>query len=168
MLLFDPARPVKANRAVSVRELARDTAALIAAIERDGTVIALSRYGRMVALLTPLPDRIAVEFAGSDPRPDAAEQDASIAVRPEWLELGPVAENILLHAAENHPMPFEFGNLPHAGGALLGAMTRLEMAGLVKRFCPGNRLTSEGLATATALRRRLDTDGNAPSSCEGP
>jgi antitoxin (DNA-binding transcriptional repressor) of toxin-antitoxin stability system len=61
---MEPIRVIKASRAVSLRELSRKIAPLVDEVELEGSVFVLSRYGRMVAVLAPIPERTVLEFSG--------------------------------------------------------------------------------------------------------
>lgn len=156
--------PVRANRVVSMRELARSAAALVDEIELNGSVFAIGRRGRMVALLTPLSERTIVEFAGPG-MGEAIEAEPEVEIFPEWLEMGTVANDILLRALETYPRTFSIEGLGHEAGELAISFSRLELAGLTDRTITGGRkLTPEGLATARLLASRLDSREQPPPS----
>jgi len=163
MSTADKRLPVRANRAVSVRELMRTASALIDEVEVDGNIFALCRRGRMVALLTPLPERIMVEFRGPAPR-ETADLEPEPDVQPEWLELGPAADDLLLRALESYPMPFSLEGMAHTASEIGIGLGRLELDGLIELTRSGRRITPQGLATARVLARRLDSRETAPPS----
>jgi len=49
-------------RGASRSELSRATSELIDQVERDGKTFAISRHGRLVALVVPLPERLQLHF----------------------------------------------------------------------------------------------------------
>jgi len=132
---------------------------LIDEIERDGSVFVLSRYGRMVAVLAPLPDRTILEFSG----PGWAEETANhedIEPQPEWLNFDDAQRAILREGAEKYPMPFGLSGLGFDVRRVAIAMVRLELEGLIDRMIGGQKLTRAGVAAA----RWLDTEDGARSS----
>lgn len=163
--------PVRASRAVSVRELGRAPAALLDEVEWNGEVIVLTRHGRMAALVTPIPDRTVIDISRtpnilpnngrggtqadrSDPR-EPAEPD------PEWLELTELQRAMLLEAFANYPMPFSLNHLASVFGVdKIGQVTHLETDGYVERTLRGNLVTRKGAAAARWLAR----SDPAPSS----
>jgi antitoxin (DNA-binding transcriptional repressor) of toxin-antitoxin stability system len=158
--LFERSGTVQASGVVSVRQLARSASGLIDRVERDGDVIALCRYDRMVAILAPLPEKIVVEFEGSGSSPRLPNEDCDVErlELPEWLENRKEAQAILLRALDAHPMPFSNEGLPSPIGDTLGAMTHLELGGFSERTLRGTFLTRLGIAAARVLRRRLDSE----------
>lgn len=146
--MFDPKRAIRASRPVSMRDLSRSAGALIDEIELNGSVFVLSRHGRMVAVLAPLPERTVVEFKGSE---WPAEVEADIAPEATWSELDDIERAVLRSAAEAHPMPFGLNGMPFAASELGRALGRLELDGFIERSLSGRRLTREGLAAARWL-----------------
>lgn len=104
MSLFDTSFPIEASGAVAVRGLARSASAILNRVERDGEVIAVRRFGRLVAVLAPLPERLVVRFE-NDPPPTRPEPRIDVEI-PEWLADSQPAQAILRHALQNHPMPY--------------------------------------------------------------
>jgi hypothetical protein len=161
-MLDEPVRVVKASRAVSARELAKGARSLIDEIERDGSVFVLSRYGRMVAVLAPIPERTILEFSGpgwNDEDEDCAAPD-ELADPPDGLVLDEIQRAVLRNAAQAHPMPFGVGGMPFDVSSLAVALTKLERKGLIGRIGAGRKLTRDGLAAA----RWLDSAEAAPPS----
>lgn len=152
----EPNHPIRADRVVSMRELAQSAARLIAEIEQDGSVFVLSRHGRMVAVLAPLPERTIVEFEG-EVAPQVIEVEGE--PDPRWDELDECETVILLTALESYPMPFGVGGLSLPVNRLGAALGGLELRGFIERIGAGRRLTREGLAAA----RWLDSRDAAPS-----
>ena len=154
--------PVRAARAVSVKELSRGVAAVIKEVEFDGHVVVVSRRGTMVALVTPLPERTVVEFR-SEPRTtdddleEVIEDPASIPV------LEPLAKKLLAAALAAHPMPVALGGFAYdescGASAAAVAFGQLELEGFIENGMRGRRLTREGLKVA----RWLDSRDEAPS-----
>ena len=174
--MFDPNETIRATRAVAVRDLARTARALIDQVELNGDVFVLTRYGRMVALLAPIPDRafIGIENvdASGEERSDATRktgrarreraQPEPIQPDPDWLELDSIKRAILVEVLENHPMPFSLNPLAQRHGveAMSIAITRLENDDYIERSMRGNRLTPKGVEAARWLAR---SDASAPS-----
>jgi len=162
MSLFNPSFPIEAAAAVPIRELSRSPARLIDRVERDGEVIALCRYGRLVAVLAPLPERMVVNFETpvSD-RSDVTDDAVEVEI-PEWVENSEAAQAVLGAALESHPMPYHVDSVRHhTSKAVLVAKSKLELAGFGHQAWRGSFLTPLGLAAARMFRRRLDR-GNQP------
>lgn len=145
-------RSVRASRAVTVKELARSVSAVLREVEVDGKVVVLSRRGRMIALLSPLPERMIIDLNGETPS-TAEEPDENA---PEF-ELEPLEVELLIDAMSGYPMPFSMGSFSrkHPGGvsATAIAFSRLERKGLVENGTRGRELTAMGLAVARQRRR---------------
>src|SRR5437870_5791381 len=149
--MFDPKETVKAARAVTLRELVRTAGSLIDEIEMHGNVFALSKYGRMVAL---------VEFIGPGLDDDVKVHEGPMDARPEWLELDHLQRRILQTAWGNHPMPWQTALLygdesePAPDPSTLGrGLVGIELRRLMERIGSGWNLTRDGVAAA----RWLDT-----------
>ena len=169
--MFDPKEPVRARRAIAVRDLARSAGSLINEIERDESVFVVSRYGRMVAVLAPLPERTIVEVCGQ-PEPsshlprygDLPEADSE--PEPEWLDLSPLGQEILLDALDAAPMPFILNDHAARHGARETGIeySGLELGGYVETNERGRRLTERGLAAAGWIQGSLDRPEAPPPS----
>src|SRR6266568_5592262 len=97
--MMEPIRPIKASRAVSMRELSRSISSLMNEVELNGSLFVLSRYGRMVAVLAPIPERAVLEFSGADwPESDFEDDAGSVQVREAWSELTDQQRIVLRHA----------------------------------------------------------------------
>ncbi|MGH2794528.1 MAG: hypothetical protein ACRDKG_09510 [Actinomycetota bacterium] len=142
-----------ATKCIGTRELARSSAEHVDQVERDGTVIAISRRGKLVALLIPLPERFILEL---EDRTVPARVEASEEVDIDELELTELACQFLIDAAST---PTGFWNAP--GSALeahpkefFRALFALDMKGLTESLGAGDRrITKEGRAVARALVR---------------
>ena len=154
--MFDSKHPIKAQRVVSMRELAQSAARLIAEVERDSSIFVRSRHGQMVAVIGPLPGRTVVEFVGKDPPPFVDEE---VEMDPQWADLDEQHMAVLRTALQSHPMPFGVDGMPIPVNRLGAALGGLELSGLIERIGAGRRLTREGLAAA----RWLDSRDGAPS-----
>lgn len=165
---FDPSQVVEVAKAVSIRDLVRSPGSLISEVENDGAVVALARNGRIVALLTPLPERIVVEFDGPPMKETARIEVEEIEgmTLPERLSaVRNETESILLRALEYHPLPLPEPSVldPH-NKVLLRTLMYLEIEEFIERRLAGDFLTPKGMATARAIKRLLDTDQRpAPS-----
>jgi antitoxin (DNA-binding transcriptional repressor) of toxin-antitoxin stability system len=158
---MDPIRPIKASRAVSMRELSRSISSLVDEIEMNGSLFVLSRYGRMVAVLAPIPERAVLEFSGNDwPAADLEEAAGGVEIRGEWGELTPEQRTVLSHAAEDHPANLYVSALRIPASPLAVSISRPELAGLLERNISGWKATIQGLAAA----RWLDSEDAAHSS----
>jgi antitoxin (DNA-binding transcriptional repressor) of toxin-antitoxin stability system len=146
--MFDPKGAVKATRPVSMRELSRSAGMLIDEIEQNGSIFVLSRHGRMVAVLAPLPERTVIEFTGTE-WPEEIEQEAEIDLK--WRDLDEIQRTIFREALDAHPMPFGIGGLPFPPSPLAIALGTLELRGLVERIGAGRKLTPKGLTAARWL-----------------
>lgn len=156
---------VRARRAVSARELARSTGALLKEVELDEAVFVVGTRGRMVALLMPLPERTLVEVSGSA-YGESRDDDVESEFRPEWLELSAVQRDAISMAASAPTGFLSLSGLssrydpPTAAIAVSG----LELGGFLKRAAGGLRITVGGRAAAEWLKRDLDSRDAAPSS----
>ena len=87
------------SKCVSYRELSRSTAPVMNEVERDGSAVAISRYGRIVALVIPVPERVTFEFEGSGREATvgriAAEPDPDL----DEIELTELGREFLVDAA---------------------------------------------------------------------
>jgi hypothetical protein len=89
-----------AARCISFRELSRSTADLAGEIERDGKIFALSRYGRLVALLVPLPERLILTFEDGSPMQRSHLHDqADDQIDLDSLDLSTLACEFLIDAS---------------------------------------------------------------------
>ena len=165
MSIFDTSFPIEARRAVPIRELARSASALIDRVERDGEIIALSRYGRIVAVLAPTPEKLIVAFEKEDGPTLPSENDGEVGdiELPEWLEKSVVAQALLLRALTVHPMPYSVDGHAFPIKDVLVAKTRLELADFGDQTWRGSFLTPLGVAAAHTLRRRLDRENQRPA-----
>jgi hypothetical protein len=149
---------------VSVRELIRGSSGWFNEIERNGKVFAISRYGRLVALVTPLPERMTLEFADViRARPDEEEPPTGDPddVGLEDLALDEEQEAILREAFAGTPAWWDAPN-HNVVWKWLAALTELETASLIKLETSGAyRLTRRGRRVAQALSR-------SPASERGP
>jgi antitoxin (DNA-binding transcriptional repressor) of toxin-antitoxin stability system len=158
---MEPIRVIKASRAVSLRELTRKIAPLVDEVELHGSLFVLSRYGRMVAVLAPIPERTVLEFAGRDwPEPDFEEVTDRVEVREGWAELSAAQRIVLRRAAEGHPSRLRASEVSLPASSLGAAIGRLELVGLLERVVGGWKATVGGLAAA----RWLDSVEAAPPS----
>jgi antitoxin (DNA-binding transcriptional repressor) of toxin-antitoxin stability system len=154
-------RAVKAKRAVSVRELQRSAAHLVNEVELEDAAFVLCRYGRMVALLCPIPDRTVLEFSGPErPPPDLEPTTDHAETREEWAELSDEQRIVLHHAAGVHPSNLHLSTVPLPPSPIAVAVGSLEIAGLMERTLRGWTATAAGLAAA----RWLDSEEAAPPS----
>jgi antitoxin (DNA-binding transcriptional repressor) of toxin-antitoxin stability system len=130
-----------------VRELARSAGSLINQIEADGSVFAVSRHGRIVALLVPLPDRLVLEFDGPSSQ-SWADADPEC----DEVELSPLQRDILIDAAST---PTGYWQIPESRDvhSALRAVGHLELAGLLDRTHGALRLTKAGRAVVKGLLR---------------
>jgi len=142
-----------AARCVAIRELARSAGSLINEVESEGSVFAVSRRGRIVALLVPLPDRLVLEFENERPgRNWQVSEPIDDADAPEGVELSALQEEFLIDAAST---PTGFWHIPESSDvhAAIRAAGRLELAGLFDRPRGTLRLTRAGRALAKRLIR---------------
>ncbi|MGH2785607.1 MAG: hypothetical protein ACRDJ1_10110 [Actinomycetota bacterium] len=126
------------------------------AVERDGSVFVISRYGRMVALITPLPERVILEFDDGAPAPSpvmpVVEPDFDI----DELELTELACQFIIDAAST---PTGFWNAPGAAFAaepreFFRTLFDLDVRGLTESRGAGlRRITRQGRKVAQALVR---------------
>jgi len=149
------AEVVRARRTVSIRELARAAGALLNEIELEDAVFVVGRHGRMVALLSPLPERTVVEVIGS-PRDHATE--AELEVRSEWLELSTVQRDAISMAASAPTGFLSLNSLcsRYDPTTVAIAANGLELGGLLEMTYGGRRITAQGRAAAEWLARDLD------------
>lgn len=146
-----------AARCVSFRELSRSTSGLMNEIERDGKIFAVSRYGRLVALLVPLPERLIIEFENDarTPMPRTPVEDQQVDL--DSLELTELACEFLIDAAST---PTGFWHVPESAlladqRQALRTLNELDLKGLTAFVAAGlRRITKEGRAVAAALKRR--------------
>ena len=166
MALFDPSFPIEASGAVAVRELARSASAFLNRVERDGEVIAVHRFGRLVAVLAPLPEHLVVRFE-NDPPPARRQPEIDIDI-PDWLEKSEAAQAILSYALQNHPMPYSIDGVVAASRLPLRDVqinkSMLELEGFADQTLRGNLRTPMGVAAARLLKGRLDTRNDPPAS----
>ena len=154
-------RAIKAKRSVSVRELQRSAASLVDDVELHGSLFVLSRYGRMVAVLAPIPERTVLEFGGRNwPDPRVEEETNRVEIREEWAELDDAQRTVLRHAAADHPARLYISGVTLPVSPLNVAVSRLELMGLLERVVGGWKATVDGLAAA----RWLDRAEAAPPS----
>ena len=140
-----------AARCVSMRDLARSTSALIREIE-DGGLLAVSRYGRIVAVIVPVPERLLVELAGGGAPVNvllepAAVDDQELAT----LELTDYERDLLKAAASTRTGYWR----PDDGRDRrldARAMFKLELEGLLDRSNGFTKITSKGVRIAKALK----------------
>ena len=141
-----------ADRCIPIRELSRSTGEVIDEVERDGKVFAVSRHGRMVALVMPLPERLIIEIENGTPSSVIDGGDPT-----DGLELCDLAVQFLIDAATTRT---GYWRAPEAAivtdrRALFGALHELDSNGLTEAFsATGKRITKKGLAVAKALRER--------------
>lgn len=150
-----------AARCIPIRELSRSTGELIDEVERDGKVFAVSRHGRMVALVMPLPERLVIEFENGTPLSTIDAEEVAL----DGLELSCLAREFLIDAAST---PTGNWNAPETAyladrKALFGALDELDLNGLTEEFsATGRRITKKGRAVARALRGRGDKGYGEP------
>ena len=145
---------ITAERWVSIRELSRGTGYLINEVERDGKLFVISRHGRMVALLTPLPERLIIDFEEGVTRVTSNEaQEVDV----DALELSDLAREFLIDAAST---PTGYWHAPDSAfladqKSYYRTLNQLDMDGLTDSSSGGaRRLTNLGRAVAKALVRR--------------
>lgn len=143
-----------ADRCIPIRELSRSTGEVIDEVERDGRVIAVSRHGRMVALVMPLPERLMLGTGNDLPRPVIEAGDVL-----DGLELGELASQFLIDAATT---PTGCWRAPETAilsdrRATFRALNELDLNGLTQELSVrGRRITKRGRSVAGALRERGD------------
>jgi prevent-host-death family protein len=152
-----PLEPIVATGCVSIRELSRSTSELIDRVERDEAAFVISRRGRMVALVTPLPERLALEFdtAVRAVSPDGEVPDATD-VDLAALQLTELEQEFIVDASLT---PTGFWRAPTAvfvadERAYFDTLAELEFKGLTIRSAGVNRLTKVGRSVARELIRR--------------
>jgi len=131
-----------------MREVSRSVSGVIAEIERDGKIFAVTRHGRVVALITPLPDRLVLEFndvVRSEP-PDDIDEPV------EPVDLTPIEEELLLNASSTPTgfcEPFDEYPAPEVSRAKF----KLEAVELFERSIAGGyRITKNGRRVARVLQ----------------
>jgi len=151
--------------------LARSPGALIDEVEWNGEIFVLSRHGRMVAILAPLPERTVVEISGPEPRQrldrgDYLKLQTEAEQEPDWLDLSPIGREILLDALDAAPMPFILNDHAARHGARETGIeySGLELGGYVETNERGRRLTERGLAAARWIQGSLDRPEAPPPS----
>lgn len=143
-------RTETAARCISVRELGRSTGLLIDEVERDGKSFVISRYGRMVALVVPLPDRLVFEFSdGIEGLAECPGEEIDL----EELNLNELEREIVKDAAT---VPFwspeDRPDFTRDVVALATSLGRLELKGLIERTRGGRRATQTARRVAELLR----------------
>lgn len=145
---------------VSVRELIRESSRWLAETERNGKVFAIHRYGRLIALMTPLPERVTLEF----PEQKREEQNVPLEEDPDpdlELDLDAIEIELLERAAAGNPSWWEPPSHANVFG-WLASLSNLEHKRLTVTR-PGGAcvLTPRGKRTAETLKR-------LPASARGP
>ncbi|MGH2727845.1 MAG: type II toxin-antitoxin system Phd/YefM family antitoxin [Actinomycetota bacterium] len=141
---------IQAARCVPVRELSRSTGELIDQVERDGKTFAVSRHGRMVALVIPLPERLMLQFDGVAP-PDTQQVDEPDPHELDELELSESDRDLLIDVATNLTPT---GLWKTDDSSLTMGLHRLEVAGLIEFINASTRKVSPaGRRIVAALRR---------------
>ena len=141
-----------ATRCVPVRTLSRSTAELISRVERDGDVVAVSRNGRLVAVVVPIPATLVLETSDAHEVPRITPVDSG--VDPNELELSELAREFIIDAAAT---PTGFWWAPDL--ALLAdersffrALRELDAQGMTEwHGAKVRRITRKGRAAARAL-----------------
>ena len=131
-----------AARCISIRDLARSTSSLISEIEGGG-LLAVSRYGRIVAVIVPAPERMLIELDGVAP---PAIEEAEI----EAADLTDYERDLLIEAAST---PTGYWR-PEDGRDVQSdfrAMFNLELQGLLDRSNGFTKITGKGVRIAKAL-----------------
>ena len=156
-------RIVKAQRAVSIREFIRCGSRLLDEVERDGSIFVLGRRGKMVALLSPLPERTYIELAGPSPTPEPLDEDLPEEIPDEWRELSEIQRLLLARGLEDYPRPFSLEGTGYRVADVSIAIVRLELLELVTQDL-SKRLTQAGYDAARWLAARVDKpDAPQPS-----
>ena len=143
---------------VTARELARCVAALLDEIDSKGRTIVISRYGRAVAMIGPLPDewepgRLARFHAPPrfDDYGDPRDQSRHAELTDEDLDIIGETERAVLEAlheeAPNRWMPH---TKEHA--SWLTALGRLDLAGMLEKVFGGWRENDKGRRALEAVR----------------
>lgn len=141
-----------ATTCVPVRTLSRSTAELISRVERDGDVVAVSRNGRLVAVVVPVPGTLVLET--SDAHQVRSDAGVHPAVAPEELELSELARGFIIDAAAT---PTGFWTAPDLAlladeRAFFRALRELDAKGMTERHgAKIRRITKKGRAAAEAL-----------------
>lgn len=144
-----------AARCVAIRELSRSTGELIDEVERDGKAFVVSRRGRMVALLVPLPEHVIIEFEERAPVTSAGRRQPEADVDLDALDLSELACEFLIDAAST---PTGYWHAPGSAfladqGGFFRTLRDLDAKGLTDFVsASGRRITKEGRAVAKALR----------------
>ena len=135
-----------ATRCVAMRELARSAGALVTQVDQDGRTFAVTRNGRIVALLVPLPERLVLEFENASRTSDHVEPtDVEV-------ELAPVEQAIVAEAAATPTGYWQLTDRPNIQ-EFVAAAVQLELKGLLHRSLDGTRLTKAGRSLANRLAR---------------
>jgi hypothetical protein len=159
----DPQGIVRAQRTVSVRDLARGAGKMIDEIELNRSAFVLSRYGRMVALICPLPERTVVEITGP-PEPGArAEEEAPTEEPDRWRHFDDVQKLLLARGLDAYPKSFSLEGTGFDASKVAVAFSNLELAGLAD-LERGRRLTQLGYEAARWVGARVDSSTGAASS----
>lgn len=147
---------LSAARCVSFRELSRSPAGVLDEMERDGKIFAISRYGRLVGLLVPLPDRVTLEF-DRDPTPISVERlEMEDDVDIDALDLTDLAREFLIDAAST---PTGYWHAPDSAlvadsQSYFCTLFFLDMQSLTDSSDGSRRITAKGRKVAHALVRR--------------
>lgn len=142
----------KAATCIPIRELARSTSALISQVETDERIFAVSRYGRIVALLIPVPDQVLLEF--EEPPAAVRRPEAVSSHEPrEQIETMRLSsyERALLAEAASTPTGYWRPAEGRDMNADSRALFQLELYGLLDRSNGFTRITRDGLRVAKAL-----------------
>jgi antitoxin (DNA-binding transcriptional repressor) of toxin-antitoxin stability system len=147
-------RSVIVDGCVSVRELIRGSSGWFSEVERNGKVFAISRYGRLVALVTPLPERMTLEFADVIRRTNEEDLDTGGPddVSADDLVLSDEQEAILREGLAGASGWWDAPS-DRVVWQWVSALSRLEIASLVKQTAGGYRLTRRGRRVAERLSR---------------
>lgn len=145
-------RPI-ATADVSARSLSRATGAVIDRVERDGEVVAVSRHGRYVAVIIPVPEGMVLELDASI---TANTEPVSAPVPSDDVELSDLGRELIIDAAST---PTGFWHPPDSAfledrQSLLAALFDLEIEGFVSsRGAGALKITPTGRSAARAPRR---------------
>ncbi len=144
--------PLTAAACLPLRDLVRSPGAVMNAVERDGKIIAISRYGRLAALLVPVPERLVLEIEDGTPLETAREVAAHVP------DLGTLAAQFLIDAASTptgYWYPPDSAHRDQTAGTLSRAFEELYSNALAEPVSGTKlKITTKGRSVARALARR--------------